>query len=200
MLMNMMLYLKMTLVGDGAVGKTTLLRAYTDPRGYPVSLINENFTMGVEVDKTVVNVSFWDTDGGEEFARLRVLSYPETDVLLLCYSIGSPASLENIITKWHPEVMYHCPGAIFVLVGTKLDLRDDPETIENLASTQMHPVTFEEGLDVAKTVGASFYCECSSLSRKGVACLFNEALRVAKARTVSCYNRPIVNNGVCNVM
>ena len=177
-------------------GKTTLLTTYTDPGDYPivVSTVFDNCTTAVEVDGTLVNLKFWDTGSGDEHARLRALSYPETDVFLICYSIGSPASLENIITKWHPEVMHHCPEASVVVVGTKLDLRDDPKTIENLASTQMHPVTYEEGLDVAKTVGASFYCECSSLSRKGVACLFNGVARVAKAKMEA--NRPTG----CNVM
>ena len=96
-----MLNVKMVLVGDGAVGKTSLLMTYAEPGNYPIFTpsVFDNFSTGLEVDKTFVNLALWDTGGGEEYARLRALSYPETDVFLICYSIGSPASLENIITN-----------------------------------------------------------------------------------------------------
>lgn len=41
-------------------------------------------------------------------SRLRPLSYPQTDVFLLCFSVVSPASFENVRTKWYPEIQHHC--------------------------------------------------------------------------------------------
>jgi len=85
----------------------------------------DNFTTGVEVDGKLINFALWwvtllqtqsieislshfarDTAGQEEYSRLRALSYPETDVFLLCFSVVSPASFDNIKTKWYPEIRY----------------------------------------------------------------------------------------------
>lgn len=49
-------------------------------------------------------MALWDTAGQEDYDRLRPLSYPDTDVILMCFSIDSPDSLENIPEKWTPEV------------------------------------------------------------------------------------------------
>lgn len=51
-----------------------------------------------------VELALWDTAGQEDYDRLRPLSYPDTDVILMCFSIDSPDSLENIPEKWTPEV------------------------------------------------------------------------------------------------
>ena len=56
-----------------------------------------------------VNLGLWDTAGQEDYDRLRPLSYPNTDVFLVCFSIISPASYENVKAKWHPEVSHHAP-------------------------------------------------------------------------------------------
>lgn len=47
----------------------------------------------------LVELALWDTAGQEEYDRLRPLSYPETDVLFVCFSIDSPHSLENVLDK-----------------------------------------------------------------------------------------------------
>ena len=51
-----------------------------------------------------VELALWDTAGQEDYDRLRPLSYPDTDVILMCFSVDSPDSLENIPEKWTPEV------------------------------------------------------------------------------------------------
>ena len=59
--------------------------------------------------------------------------------MLVCFSITNPRSLENVESKWIPEVTHHCPGVPILLVGTKADLREDPAEIERLE---------EEGLTI----------------------------------------------------
>ena len=127
---------------------------------------------------------------------MRPLSYPQTDVFFLCYSIIHPGSLENIRRKWQPEIQHLCPGVPFVIIGTKLDLRDDPDYIARLAEQKLKPVTYEQGLELAKSVGALFYCETSSLTRKGVTCLFDEAINTV------LYGRvlPTRNSSTCSMM
>lgn len=66
-----------------------------------------------------VELALWDTAGQEDYDRLRPLSYPDTDVILMCFSIDSPDSLENIPEKWSPEVRHFCPNVPVILVGNK---------------------------------------------------------------------------------
>ena len=84
-------------------------------------IINWNFTSYnhfVSFDLQV-ELALWDTAGQEDYDRLRPLSYPDTDVILMCFSIDSPDSLENIPEKWTPEVKHFCPNVPIILVGNK---------------------------------------------------------------------------------
>ena len=56
-----------------------------------------------------VELALWDTAGQEDYDRLRPLSYPDTDVILLCFAINNKDSLENVCEKWKPEVGHFCP-------------------------------------------------------------------------------------------
>jgi Ras-related C3 botulinum toxin substrate 1 len=73
---------------------------------------------------------------------------------------------------------HHCPNTPILLVGTKLDLRDDRETIDRLRERGLCPVTFEQGMAKAKEIGARRYFECSALTQKGLKSVFDEAIRV----------------------
>jgi len=170
---------KCVVVGDGAVGKTCLLISYTENRftvDY-VPTVFDNFTTGVEVDGNHINFALWDTAGQEEYARLRALSYPETDVFLLCFSVVSPASFDNIKTKWFPEVDHHCPEAKKILVGTKIDLRNDKKILEEVQASGEKLPTREQGENMAKEIGAKAYLECSAYTQEGLKRVFEEAIR-----------------------
>ena len=80
-----------------------------------------------------MELALWDTAGQEDYDRLRPLSYPDTDVILMCFSVDSPDSLENIPEKWTPEVKHFCPNVPIILVGNKKDLRNDSNTVRELA-------------------------------------------------------------------
>ncbi|KAJ8793364.1 hypothetical protein J1605_019415 [Eschrichtius robustus] len=99
------------------------------------------------------------------------------DVFLICFSLVSPASFENVRAKWYPEVRHHCPNTPIILVGTKLDLRDDKDTIEKLKEKKLTPITYPQGLAMAKEIGAVKYLECSALTQRGLKTVFDEAIR-----------------------
>ena len=83
------------------LGKTCLLIVFSKdqfPEVY-VPTVFENYVSDIEVDGKQVELALWDTAGQEDYDRLRPLSYPDTDVILMCFAIDSPDSLENI-----PEV------------------------------------------------------------------------------------------------
>ena len=106
--------------------------------------------------------------GQEDYDRLRPLSYPGTDIFLICFSVVSHASFSNVKSKWWPEVTHHCSKATLMLIGTKVDLRDDPETIEKLRSKGQQPISWEQAEQMARDIKAVSYMECSALTQKGL--------------------------------
>lgn len=124
-------------------------------------------------------MGLFDTAGQEDYDRLRPLSYPQTDVFLVCFSVVSPASYENVREKWVPEIRHHCPSTPFLVVGTQVDLRDDPTSLEKLAKQKLKPITHEMGEKLAKDLKAVKYVECSALTQKGLKNVFDEAILAA---------------------
>lgn len=119
-------------------------------------------------------LGLFDTAGQEDYDRLRPLSYPQTDVFLVCFSVTSPASFENVREKWFPEVHHHCPGVPCLIVGTQVDLREDASVKEKLAKQRMSPVRREDGERMAKELGAVKYVECSALTQYKLKDVFDE--------------------------
>jgi Ras-related C3 botulinum toxin substrate 1 len=170
--------IKLVVVGDGAVGKTCLLIAYTSnsfPREY-VPTVFDNYTAHVMVEGRTISLGLWDTAGQEDYDRLRPLSYPQTDVFLLCFSLVNSTSFKNVKMKWLREVRHHCPNAKLILVGTKLDAREDKDALEKMPPG-MKPVETTEGEALAKEIGAIRYMECSALTQKGLKNVFDAAIK-----------------------
>lgn len=92
----------------------------------------------------------------------------------MCFSVTSPASFENVREKWFPEVHHHCPGVPCLIVGTQVDLRDDPSVREKLSKQKMQPVRKEDGEKMAKELGAVKYVECSALTQYKLKDVFDE--------------------------
>jgi Rho family protein len=85
------------------------------------------------------NLTIKNLLGQEEFDRLRSLSYNDTHVIIVCYSIDNRDSLENIPNRWIEELQEGCPQAKTILVALKCDLRDD-----EVALKKIKPVLYEE--------------------------------------------------------
>ncbi|QLQ82276.1 hypothetical protein HG537_0H00370 [Torulaspora globosa] len=173
--------LKCVVVGDGAVGKTCLLISYTTnqfPADY-VPTVFDNYAVTVMIGDEPYTLGLFDTAGQEDYDRLRPLSYPSTDVFLVCFSVISPPSFENVKEKWFPEVHHHCPGVPCLIVGTQIDLRDDKVIIEKLQRQRLRPISPEQGERLARELRAVKYVECSALTQRGLKNVFDEAIVAA---------------------
>lgn len=176
---------KLVLLGDGACGKTSLLNVFT--RGYFPTVyeptVFENYVHNIFVDNVHIELSLWDTAGQEEFDRLRSLSYDDTHTIMLCFSVDSKDSLENVESKWVGEIAENCQGVKLVLVALKCDLRerggDEEEETGAGRGGEKVMIDYKQGLEVAKRIQALRYLECSAKRNRGVNEAFTEAARVA---------------------
>ncbi|XP_061646852.1 rho-related GTP-binding protein RhoQ isoform X2 [Phyllopteryx taeniolatus] len=106
---------------------------------------------------------FWGAGGQlEDYDRLRPLSYPMTDVFLICFSVVNPASFQNVREEWVPELQEYAPNVPYLLIGTQIDLRDDPKTIAKLNDMKEKPIVTEQGLKLAKE---ELQCQGSNCKR-----------------------------------
>ncbi|KAL8611105.1 hypothetical protein ACOMHN_064395 [Nucella lapillus] len=168
---------KCVLVGDGAVGKTSLVVSYTT-NGYPTEYLPtafDNYSVLVTVDNKPVQLQLCDTAGQDDFDTLRPLCYPNTDVFLLCFSVVSPTSFHNVLEKWVPEIRRHNPRAPVLVVGTQSDLRNDVKILIELAKYKEKPVTEDEAAKLAHQLGAR-YMECSALTQKNLKEVFDSCI------------------------
>ncbi|KAJ2767306.1 GTP-binding protein Rho1 [Coemansia nantahalensis] len=174
---------KIVVVGDGACGKTCLLRTFYDgefpkdmqyiPTVFDVSIKPVEYCGGI------VELGLWDTAGQEDYDRLRIMAYPDADVVLVCFSVDVIESLANVFEKWLPEVRDLAPRAHVILVALKIDLRTDPVAIEYIQRVnERGPLTFEEGKHMSRAMGIP-YLECSAKANRHVNDVFAHAVAAA---------------------
>ena len=96
----------------------------------------------------------------------------------------NPTSFENVESKWVcfksakeftsnfffkvPEIRQHCPNVPIVVVGTKLDLRNDPDAIARLQEKDLKAITLDQGKQLGERIGAYAVCECSARTQTGL--------------------------------
>lgn len=112
----------------------------------------------------------------DEFDKLRPLCYTNTDIFLLCFSVVSPSSFQNVSEKWVPEIRCHCPKAPIILVGTQSDLREDVKVLIELDKCKEKPVAEEAARLCAEEIKAASYIECSALTQKNLKEVFDAAI------------------------
>uniref|UniRef100_A0A8C5PXW6 Rho-related GTP-binding protein RhoH n=1 Tax=Leptobrachium leishanense TaxID=445787 RepID=A0A8C5PXW6_9ANUR len=165
---------KCVLVGDSAVGKTSLLVRFTSeafPDVYRAT-VYENTGIEVYMDGTQISLGLWDTSGNEAFKSIRPLSFQHADIVLLCFSVSNHASFLNLRSKWIAEVRQHLPNIPVLVVATQTDQRE-------MDQIRIPCISSVDGKQLARDVKAKGYLECSALSNRGVQQVFECAVRTA---------------------
>ncbi|CAF0805468.1 unnamed protein product [Didymodactylos carnosus] len=159
--------IKVVVIGDGYTGKTTLCVVYKDgqyPQDPYVPTIFENYAATVTLFNKKWILNLFDSAGQEEYDQLRIMAYPNTNVFILCFSVVDPDSYASKVP--------------LILVGTKIDLRSDLSTLEQLTKKQQKPITQNEGEYLARLCSAKRYIECSSMLNFNVRDVFDQAVHV----------------------
>uniref|UniRef100_A0A0N5AW45 Rho-related GTP-binding protein RhoU n=1 Tax=Syphacia muris TaxID=451379 RepID=A0A0N5AW45_9BILA len=178
--------IKCVLVGDAAVGKTSLIVSYTT-NGYPhdyVPTAFDNYSVLVRVDNQPIRLQLCDTAGQAEFDSLRPFSYPDTDVFLLCFNVMIPSTLRSITNHWIPEIAKSSPRTPIILVGTQCDLRSNVGLISELNRNGERPVSDVKARMLAEGLQTD-YLECSALTQYNLKQVFDAAILIAlKSKSV----------------
>ncbi|XP_039878967.1 cell division control protein 42 homolog isoform X2 [Simochromis diagramma] len=183
--------IKCVVVGDNEAGKTCLLNSYTTdklpigdfpmlvPAAAAASCDCESFATcvkTVKINDEEYSLQLCDTSGQENYENIRLNTYTDTDVFLVCFSVVSPSTFENVTDKWVPEILRVSPKTPFLLVGTQVDLRDNENTLEQA-------LTFTSGEELALELKAVKYMECSARTQEGVREVFEEAILATRNPT-----------------
>jgi len=84
------------------------------------------------------------------------------DIFIVIFNIADETSFNKVTSAWIPEIIKHGSGAPYIICGNKLDLRYNLWFIKQLFLCDKHFITFDEGVKLAREVGATSYVECSA--------------------------------------
>jgi small GTP-binding protein len=157
---------KVVFAGDGNVGKTSLIRSYTEGKfeSSRVATIGVDFaTHLVDLPQGQVKLSIWDMAGQERFQSLRTGFYPGSRAAALVYDVTAPESLEHL-ARWRAEILKVVPAEKFVVVANKVDL--DPAHKSDLARL------------FAQKIGAPYF-ETSARTGAAVEAMFRSMAELA---------------------
>ena len=181
-------------------GKTTMLVSFTSNAtlaDYQPTVYDNYNAITMHNDKPV-SLHISDTAGQEDYDHLRPLAYPQTDCFLLCFSLVSQVALSNVKSKWAPELQKYAPGVPIILVGTKKDLLQDTQHLQQMRQKGFEPVSTQQGQEVADAIGAYKYIEMSSLTQENLKSVFDNAMNAWEAREAELKKKR--KGECCNIM
>ncbi|KAH6564158.1 hypothetical protein BASA50_006849 [Batrachochytrium salamandrivorans] len=150
---------RIVFVGDEETGKTSVINILRH-QPYPIyhlATIEDSHSL-----EEFPNISIIDTAGAAAFDRLRPFSYESATDVVICFSVDSQQSFEQVLEKWVPEVRFFCANCPISLLATKSDLRSDSVVAGQLANLGLSPITSDQGSQLATVINAHGYYECSA--------------------------------------
>ncbi len=185
--------IKLVVLGDSSCDKSGLLISYANNR-YPedyIPAVFDNYVVNLMAGQDTLELGLWDTSGQEEYDRLRPLTYANANVFIVLFSVVNPVSYESVSTKWIPDLIHFCPDVPTILVGCQIEKCGSEEVLEKSKKQAQQPITFEQGVKLAKRIKALKYMECSARTGEGLKQVFDEAV---KASLGLAYERPSIIN------
>ena len=158
--------LKVVLVGESGVGKTSIISQFTTHKFDPhreTSLSAQFISKTVEFQDLGKSIKFdiWDTVGQEKYRSLAEIFYRDAKVVIFVYDITTENSLKGLKDYWYQEVKSKSTGKpLLAVVANKIDLYKDQKVGNN------------EGMAFAEEIGAIFQTT-SALSDSGINTLFD---------------------------
>ncbi|NXC97498.1 RND3 protein, partial [Certhia familiaris] len=161
-----------------------------------VPTVFENYTASFEIDTQRIELSLWDTSGercpshpgnsgkgirgaaGLPRLRMRLLLDGFFFFFFLDKNLSYPCGI-----SWKGEIQEFCPNTKMLLVGCKSDLRTDVSTLVELSNHRQTPVSYDQGANMAKQIGAATYIECSALQSE------NSVRDIFHVATLACVNK-----------
>ncbi|KAL7721335.1 Rho family GTPase [Entamoeba marina] len=173
---------KITVIGDETVGKTSILQKcklhMNDVETRTNDDIDYLFTIPIK-DKNI-QLKCWDTDCSEKYDEFRPLTYRDTDCFLICFAYDDKDSFIHAERKWLNEIRNNCAEPIIVFVMTKIELRNNDESI----TKDGKKVITKEMIDLMlNRVCVNNYWECSSEENIGVYSLFSKVAELLSNET-----------------
>lgn len=148
---------KLVVNKNSNVGKTSLIKTHTEGE-FPSSIIGEVVERkhtNILIDGNNVELDIFDTNEDFGYDRIRPLSYPNTDVVMICFDLSNKGSFDRVFERWYPEIKHHLPNIPIVLCGTKSDITKR--------------VVFQKDIDGAlSSIPGSEYVETSSKGNDGM--------------------------------
>jgi len=159
----------------------TLHQGRTVPEFIPT--VFDNYTVNIPIleNEAACTLSIWDTQGQKDYHRLRPLSYPGSDVFVLCFSLTDPGTLEFALQQMVPEMRNYANDAGILLVGFNPEDRDQV-LLGGSEATEAIAITTRQGREAARSIDAFGYVEVSLVSEKGIRTMVDMVMEYTRRR------------------
>jgi len=172
--------LKVVILGDASVGKTSLMYRYVNQKfdtSYKATIGADFLTKEIMIDNALVTLQIWDTAGQERFQSLGPAFYRGSDACILVYDVTSTQSFESL-SKWKSDFLVqshtadpdHLP---FIVLGNKSDLEDQ------------RAITSRKATQWCESNGNMYYCETSAKEATNVDQAFSVVAKKAMEKAKS---------------
>lgn len=170
-------YINIVAVGDEVARMTDVVHVYAEES--KEAIFSNCYIKQIELGRQSFELNLKDMSGKKMYDKLTLLPR-QTDVFLAGFAVNSPNSLKSVREKWIPKIQHNFPNTPYILIATKVELRDDVSQHYYYHSSSDDDVMPPgKGYTAAEETKAWRYLECSAKTKKGITEVFEEAVKAA---------------------